>query len=135
LTEQSKLIEERDFSWPLEEKRTPYLIGNKCKLCGKFHFPRTQACTKCMSEELDEIHFGRCGKLYTHSIIHVSSMGLKAPYAIGYIDIDEGQRLFAMIVDWTKNDLTNGRNMELVITRIRDESSCDRVIGFAYRPI
>jgi uncharacterized OB-fold protein len=134
LAEQSNRVEERDFNWSLEGKQAPYLIGNRCNLCGKFHFPKTPACTRCLSEELDEIHFGRSGKLYSHSIIHVSSMGLKAPYAIGYVDVDEGERLFAMIIDWGQSDLRSGRSMELTITKLREESSCGRVTGFAYRP-
>jgi uncharacterized OB-fold protein len=126
---------EKNFSWPLEEKQVPYLIGNRCRLCGKFHFPKTLACTKCLNEKLDEVHFGRTGKLYSYSIVQVSSMGLAAPYVIGYVDIDEGVRLFALIVDWKKSDLQSGKSMELTIRKIREESSGGRIIGFAYRPV
>lgn len=135
MTEQSNVIAEKNFSWPLEENQVPYLIGNRCPLCGNFHFPKALACTKCLSEKLEEIHFGRNGKLYSSSIIQISSMGITAPYAIGYIDVDEGQRLFAMIINWKKDDLKSGRNMELTITKIREDASCGRVIGFAYRPV
>lgn len=135
MAEQSNLIRKRIFSWPLEGKQSPYLIGNRCRLCGKFHFPKVLGCTNCLSEQFDEIHFGRKGKLYSYTIIHTSSMGLKAPYAIGYIDIDEGQRLFSMIIDWQNNDLRDGISMELTITKIREESSVGGVIIFAYRPV
>jgi uncharacterized OB-fold protein len=134
LIEQANVMKEKNFSWPLEKNQLPYLIGNKCRLCGKFHFPRTLACAKCLSEELEEIHFGRNGKLYSYSIVLVSSMGLDAPYATGYIDVDEGQRLYAMIFDWKKDDLRSGRNMELIIKKLREDSSSGRVMGYAYRP-
>jgi uncharacterized OB-fold protein len=135
LTEQANIIVEKNFSWPLEENQVPYLIGNRCRLCGNFHFPKALACTKCLSEKLEEVHFGRNGKLYSSSIIQVSSMGLNAPYVIGYVDIDEGMRLFALIVDWKNSDLKSGKSMELTIRKIREESSGGRIIGFAYRPI
>ena len=135
MVEQANIIEEKNFSWPLEEKQEPYLIGNKCKLCGKFHFPRALACTNCLNEKLEEVNFGKKGKLYSYSIVQVASMGFSAPYAIGYVDIDEGVRLFALIVDWKRSDLKSGKSMELTIRKIREESSDGRIIGFAYRPV
>jgi uncharacterized OB-fold protein len=135
LSEQLNAREEKNFSWPLADKELPYLKGNKCRSCGRFHFPKAIACTGCLSEDLEEIHFGQKGRLYSSSIVHVSSMGLTAPYATGYVDVDYGQRLYAIIVDWKKEDLKNGREMELVITRLREDENSGRVMGYTYRPV
>lgn len=130
----SMLARKKLFSWPLEMGQVPHLIGNRCAICGQLYFPMKNICSKCLDDQLEEVYFGRHGRLYSYSIIHVPSPGFKAPYAVGYVDLDEGLRLFSLITNWQEMDLRNGRIVELVLTKIGEDSVGNDVIGFAYEP-
>ena len=120
--------------WSYDENGKPCLIGNRCQECHEFHFPPVTNCKRCLGQKFEYIPFGRKGRLYTYSIIEVSSLGFEAPYAIGYIDLGFGIRLYSMITDWKAGELENGISMELVITKIRKDSEGNDVKGYAYRP-
>ena len=135
MTQESSIIrEEKLFGLSAGEENFPYLIGKRCKGCGEFLFPPLSICKKCLSDQLHEVHFGREGKLYSYSIVRFAPQGFKGPYAIGYIDLEGGLRLFSMICDWEESELVTGKDMELVITNIRSDEKGDAVLGYAYRP-
>lgn len=135
MTEKTTPVGEALAAWSVDKMGKPYLIGRKCQGCEKFHFPPVDNCSECLSDRLKSVQFGRKGRLYTYSIIEVSSLGFEAPYAIGYIDLDQGIRLYSMITEWKAEELKNGRSMELVITKIRKDAEGNDVKGYAYRPI
>lgn len=132
--EHANLEEKNPYDWPLVRKDPPALIGQKCLDCGKVNFPPTPACTTCLGTKMQAFPFGEKGTLYSYTIVRVPMPGFEAPYAIGYIDLQEGFRLFSYIPDWQSGDLKTGAEMELVVTRSRTDRQGNRVLGFAYRP-
>ena len=53
----------------------------------------------------------RCGSLYTWSVVHVAK-GWKVPYIAGYVDLPEGVRIFAHIVEAGSDEL----NMDMKVS-------------------
>ena len=121
-------------NWSLDEKGLPYLIGTQCGRCKEFHFPPSQTCRTCLSDETEAVHFGRKGVLYSFSIIHVPSLGFESPYAIGYVDLNYGTRLYTLLSEWENQKLENGMEMELAINRIKKDENGHDVTGYTYRP-
>lgn len=56
------------ISW-FQEGDDPRLLGNTCKACGDYYFPRTKACRnpKCMSDDLEPYAFSNEGVLWSYS--------------------------------------------------------------------
>jgi uncharacterized OB-fold protein len=55
------------------------------------------------------------------------------PYAIGWIELPEGIRIFSQIRGWQEHSLKIGMEMELAIEKLWDEGEKE-VIGYTFRP-
>lgn len=128
-------IREGLFVIPLESGENPYLIGSKCKVCGKITFPQRLICSECFSEDLELLPLSQKGKLYTFTIIGYPPPGVEAPYAIGYVDLPEGVRVFSILVDWDKENLKLGMDVELVIGKFKEDKEGNEVLTYKFRPI
>lgn len=73
------------------------LLGAGCGRCGRKFFPVRAVCLGCAGREWKEVLLGPTGTLYSYSTVHISSVR-RTPYTIGYVDLDEGVRVFATIV-------------------------------------
>jgi uncharacterized OB-fold protein len=124
------------FTWPLTPGEQPFLLGNKCKSCGKLYFPKTALCLDCLKEDtLEEVKLSQRGKLYTYTIVRVPSPGFKVPYAFGYIDLPEGVRVCSQIsaAEPVEENLKLGMDMELAIGQVREEAG-KPIIGYLFHP-
>lgn len=75
------------------------LAGGCCADCGELSFPQAQICIKCFSEKINIIAMSDHGTLYSYSIVRVGRTKDKTPYAVGYIDLENGIRLFSHFSD------------------------------------
>jgi uncharacterized OB-fold protein len=115
-----------------------YLIGGKCKSCGRVFFPKIAVCRVCMVDAtIEEIALSARGKIDTFAVVHVAPMGFKAPYIQSYVDLPEGPRIFALItgIDPMHNDLKEGAEVELVIDKIREDEKGNDLIGYMFQPV
>ncbi len=123
------------FVIPSESGERPYLLGSRCKACGRITFPPRVICLECFSEEIETIPLSRRGKLYTFTIIGYPPPGVEAPYAIGYVDLPEGVRVFSILMDWDKENLKVGMDVELVIGRFKEDREGNEILTYKFRPI
>jgi uncharacterized OB-fold protein len=124
------------FTWPLVPGEQPFLLGNKCRSCGKLYFPKTALCPDCLKDDtLEEVKLSQRGKLYTYTIVRVPSPGFKVPYAFGYIDLPEGVRVCSQIcaAEPLEENLKLGMEMELSIGQVREEAG-EPIIGYLFCP-
>ncbi len=70
-----------------------------CVACGALSFPHAEVCIVCLSEDIKVSEMPNYGTLYSYSIVRVGQPKDKVPYAVGYIDLENGLRLFSHISD------------------------------------
>ena len=137
--QEKKTIPIRDGLFTLPSlSQEPYLIGNKCLSCGEHYFPKAMTCHKCKSLKdggLEEAKLSRYGKLYTYGIVRVAPVGFTAPYAIGYIDLPEGLRVWSLISECDYNLLKIGMDMKLVVEKIKEDENGNDVVCYKFKPI
>ena len=75
------------------------LAGGCCDACGALSFPQAQVCIECLSENIKISAMSDHGVLYSYSIVRVGRPQDKVPYAVGYIDLENGIRLFSHFSD------------------------------------
>lgn len=76
----------------------PYLVGGRCRQCGGLALGRREICPHCLAATgLQEERIGRRGVLYTATVVHQAPRGFSAPYRVGYVDVEEGVRVFAHV--------------------------------------
>ena len=110
------------------------LIGAQCNECGAKLFPLATVCPECMSEKISEFDLSNRGSLYTWSVVHVAPTGWNVPYIAGYVDLPEGVRVFAHIVDVDPAALEIDMPVE-VTTAILGNTDGTPTRSYAFTPI
>ena len=91
---------------------------------------------------MEELPLSRRGKISAGVIAHVAPVGFKPPYAMAYVDLPEGVRLFSQLTDVELCNefvvpgtelLQPGTEVELVIEKIREDDAGNDVIGYKFK--
>lgn len=133
-----ELVQEGLFDYPLSEGQQPALLANHCTHCGKTFFPKRNLCPYCFNEgELKDITLDNRGIIYAFTIVHVPSpVGIKAPYAYGYVEIPKNQiRLLALFTGSDPSSFSVGQEVELVVEPVRENNQGKQVIAYKFKPI
>ena len=109
------------------------LIGSRCKVCGAFALPQRQICPECHSIDTEIKSFSGKGKLVAYTVIYVPPVMManagydaKNPYCVGVVELEEGPRISAQILDVDIENPENikiGTNLKMsTVTRFNDEN-------------
>jgi uncharacterized OB-fold protein len=109
------------------------LVGGRCKQCEKIIYPHRDVCLNCLSQDVEKLTLSRKGTLYSFTIVHMPSEHFEPPYAIGWIELPEGIRVFSPIRYRQGHPLEIGMEMELAIEKLWDEGE-KGVTGYVFRP-
>jgi uncharacterized protein len=93
----------------------PRLRAGHCPGCAITAFPRPGQCPSCWGP-LEGTPLSGVGLLYSYSVVHVAA----APYAIGYVDVPEGARVFAHLAGTDERQLACGRAVRAQFARSGD---------------
>ena len=111
----------------------PALIGSRCRACGQVLFPSKPVCLNCLSTDVKLVHLSRDGKLYTYTIVYLPSEHFPPPYAVGWIELPEGIRVFSQVRGWQERPLKIGMDMRMYVETLWQDGDKD-VIGYVFRP-
>jgi hypothetical protein len=124
---------------PESPNEQPYLWGSKCKSCGALFTGKRMACSRCTSQELEEIRFSREGELYTFTVIYQSFPGIPVPYVAATIDLPEGVSVPATVtgLDANNPDPTDwlGKKVEMYTEKVYSDREGNDVIAYRFRPV
>ncbi len=118
------------------ETESARLVGGRCLSCGKVFFPRFSVCPGCASREsMAEVRLSRQGTLYSYSVIHVNAPGFKAPYAVAYVDLPEGPRVFGHLDGWENGPISLDSHVEIYAGSIGTDRDGESLISVRFRPL
>ncbi|WP_374470861.1 Zn-ribbon domain-containing OB-fold protein [Phenylobacterium sp.] len=100
-------IESQPFWEAAKEGR--FLI-KRCVPCGKAHWYPRAVCPFCLSAETVWEESPGEGEVYTFSVMRKSPSG---PYAIGYVNLDEGPAVLTNFVGLAPDDLKIGLRVKV----------------------
>jgi uncharacterized OB-fold protein len=109
------------------------LVGGRCRQCEKIIYPHREVCLNCLSRDMEKLPLSRNGTLYSFTIVHMPSEHFEPPYAIGWIELPEGIRIFSPIRYRHEHPLKIGMAMEMAIEKLWDEQQ-KIVTGYVFRP-
>ena len=119
--------------WDTDDKG-PFLVGGRCKSCNYTTLEPRMICPSCWaSDAMEKAPIGREGVLYTFTVIHQGPQGFAAPFAVGYVDLTEGVRVFAHL-ERTPETLQIGRKLVLAIEPLKVEGGVAQ-LGPMYRAV
>lgn len=85
------------------------LMIGRCTGCGRFHYPPRALCPFCFADAQMVESKGE-GEIYTFSVMRRSPTG---PFAIGYVQLDEGPRALTHFVDCDFDKLAIGQRVRV----------------------
>jgi uncharacterized OB-fold protein len=114
----------------------PALLGTRCGACGRVHFPRTDACTYCATEDPEPIELSRQGSLWAWTAVTAPPPGYQGavPFGIGVVELPEGVRVITRLTESDPVALALGRPMELRIVPLHRDADGNDVVTYAFAP-
>ena len=120
-----------------EKDGLPHLMASRCNFCKVLFFPPQTFCSQCLSNDLESIELGNRGTLYSFTIVERSSLApenFQVPFAYGYVDLPEGARILAKIINWEPGALKIGSPVEMTLEKIREDGEGNSVMAFRFAP-
>lgn len=111
------------------------LLGSQCRSCGAHFFPVRQACSGCLSQDLETVKFSTEGTLYTYTVVRQSTPAFEVPYALGYVDFPEGVRIMGQIAGVEFDEIAIGMPMTLVLERFGEDEEGNPLTGYRFQPL
>jgi uncharacterized OB-fold protein len=95
-----------------------------CPACARHQFYPRRFCTQCLSDQIEWVRASGRGRIYTYTVCHVAAhpaFESRVPYAIAMVQLDEGVRLLAGIVDLDLAQLAVGAPVQVCFEHISDD--------------
>lgn len=119
-----------------ESKYRYVLTGTLCPNCQKMHSPPRSICPDCHRKSIEgikEIRMSGKGTVLSFSVIHDPPVHmLQTPYILGLIELEEGPRVTAQIVDVTPDRIHLGTRVKACFRRLFQEGASG-IIGYGYK--
>ena len=114
------------------------IIGNQCKNCKAYYFPPRPVCPNCRRKgELTEYQFKGLGKIHTFSIVRQAPEDFKrqVPYVVAQVELDEGPRLTAQIVNVDPDAVYVGMSVRACFRKITEYGHSGIIVyGYKFEP-
>ena len=101
------------------------LVMQKCPHCGAVSFPPKPWCVDCGSRDIDWAEVGPRGTVYSFTISRSVAMNYPGwkehlPVVMCLIDVDDGARMYAQVVDCSPEEIGIGKRVEVHFAEIED---------------
>jgi uncharacterized OB-fold protein len=108
--------------WAATKQRL-FLIRH-CTTCGRNHFYPRHYCPYCWSEACEWRPASGKGRIYSYTVIHHNDMPPfkdMLPYIVALIDLDEGVRVTANLIECTPDVVHVGLPVEVIYEHLNDD--------------
>lgn len=107
-----------------EALRRHELVVQRCDECGQPRFVPSERCRHCGSASATWTPVSGDATVYTFTIVHrapTPAYQADAPYAIAYVELAEGPRMPARLVDVDPDTVAIGMPVEVVFDDVDDD--------------
>ena len=112
-------------------------LGLKCGKCDAYTFPPQGVCTECGDRDLEVTEMKGEGTLRSFTVIRVAPEGMKPPYIVALVELDEGPWAIGNLVDTNPDEADMGlmgRRVRLGSQALKPEAAEDepnpRILSF-----
>ena len=117
------------------------LIGSHCTGCDMYHYPPRAMCSSCHRESLgkmEEHQFAGTGQIVACTVVYQPQQGyeMHGPYPMAMIEMDEGARITAQIVDVAPEMVKRGMRVKAVFRKLGEDSESGIIYyGTKFTPV
>ena len=89
-----------------------------------------------MIDKVQDVALSDRGSLQTFVVATVAPPGYEVPHAQGYVDLENGPRIFSLLMDYdTPDKLRVGTTMGLKIVKRGQDEQGREIVGFRFKPV
>ncbi len=123
------------YTFPVSPEKPGYIIGARCKRCGKFFYPTREICANCYGEEMEEVALSQRGKIWSYTIATQTYPGtlLMPPFIIAQVELPEKVWVQSLVTDIGFDAVKVGMGVELYFFKAAEDEERE-IIAFAFRP-
>jgi 3-oxo-4,17-pregnadiene-20-carboxyl-CoA hydratase alpha subunit len=104
----------QDNAFWFEGARMHRLLIQRCAHCGTLRHPPRPMCAECRSYEWDVVDASGRGTVYSYVVNHYPQVpAFDYPLAVGLIELEEGTRLVANVIDIDPSEIHIGMPVEV----------------------
>jgi uncharacterized OB-fold protein len=118
---------------PVEGGRRLQLMGQRCRACGIYFFPRTKSCKACNSIELEEALLGPEAELYSVTTDRIG-FPLGRQHLVGQVRFEQGAYVQGFVAADVENQPAIGSRVELVPFEVPSPSGEGMLITYGFQP-
>jgi uncharacterized OB-fold protein len=114
----------------------PRLLGGRCEVCGRHHFPRYDTYPYCGADATRPVELSGTGHLWTWTTVTTAPPGYggDVPYGFGVVELPEGLRVVTRLTEADASSLSAGQAMALVLIPIGVDDDGRRVVTYGFAP-
>jgi len=114
----------------------PRLLGSRCEVCERSHFPRAEICPYCSAEGSKQVELSPTGRLWAWTAVSSAPPGYKGevPYGFGVVELPEGLRVLGRLTRSDPSSLREGLEMRLVLVPLHVDDEGTQVLTYAFAP-
>jgi len=101
----------------------------RCDACGRFRYPPAPVCPRCLSESAEWTRVSGRGTVTTFIVMHkvyFPAFAGDVPYNVVQVELEEGPRLTANLVDVPNDQIEVGMRVEAVFDDVTPEITLPR---------
>jgi uncharacterized OB-fold protein len=113
-----------------------YLLGGRCRPCGRLQFPVAATCPACGRGEVDEVHLADHGTLWGWTAVTAPPPGYlgDVPFGFGVVELADGLRVISRIEEPDPTRLAFGMPMKLALVELGPGGDGDVVTTYSFAP-
>jgi uncharacterized OB-fold protein len=134
MSNEIKVLKEGLFK---EEDGKAVLLLGHCKVCGTSFFPERPFCSRCGSDQIEQVSVSE-GKLYSWTtVIHPSQENHMAlPYGMAKVDFPDYKiRITGVSTETDSEKLSRGQDMRVVIAKAYEDEDGKDVVTYMFQPV
>ncbi len=100
------------------------LVMPRCQTCSELHFYPRELCPYCLSADHEWVSLSGHGRVYSYTVVHQPAHPAfreDAPYVYAMVQLDEGPRLIANIVQCRIEDVKVDMRVSVIYDEVTPE--------------
>jgi uncharacterized OB-fold protein len=125
----------RDGLFGRDDDGTPFLVGGRCRECGRDHFPAQSSCPYCGADGAEEIRLPATGRLWGWTSVLTAPPGYRGevPFGFGVVELDgDGLRVVTRLEEADPGRLKFGQPVRLVVVTLHSDDEGNPVETYSF---
>ena len=112
------------------------LVGGRCDVCGRHHFPVAMICPYCGTAEVARVELSETGTLWAWTAVTAAPPGYRGevPYGFGVVELPEGVRVISRIEEADPSRLIFGAPVRFALASLHTDDDGTEVITYTFAP-